>query len=66
MIVASDVIRDTKLAGLLPCTVLLKDDRCAAVQPFTATVDPVAVVPSSRTSASGSSRLFESLFQRSH
>ena len=40
---AFDVIRGTKLDGLLSCTVLLKDDRCVAVQPFTAAVDPVAV-----------------------
>ena len=32
VIVAFDVIRATKLAGLLSCAVLLKDDRCAAVQ----------------------------------
>ena len=40
---AFDVIRGTKLDGLLSCTVLLKNDRCVAVQPFTAAGDPVAV-----------------------
>ena len=42
VIVAFDVIRGTKLAGLLSCAVLRKDDRYAVVQPFTAAVAPVA------------------------
>ena len=50
VIFAFEAIRGTKLAGLFPCAVLLKDDRCAAVQPSTAAVDPVAVVHSSRSS----------------
>ena len=37
------VIRGTKLAELLSCVVRLRDYRCAAVQPFTAAVDPVTV-----------------------
>ena len=41
--VAFDEIRGTKLDGLLSCAVFLKHDRCAAVQPFSAAVDPVTV-----------------------
>ena len=43
VIFAFYVIRGTKLAGLLSRAVLVKDDRCAAVQPFSAAVDPVTV-----------------------
>ena len=42
-IVAFDVIRGTELAAFLSCAVLLRDDRCAAVQPSSAAVDPVTV-----------------------
>ena len=41
VIFAFGAVRGTNLAGLHSCAVLLRDDRCAAVQPFTAAVDPV-------------------------
>ena len=60
VIVAFDVIRTEQRAGLLSCAVLLKDDRCAAVQPSSAAVDPVSVgihsVPLHPTLLNNSSR----------
>ena len=41
--VAFDELRGTKLAELLSCVLRLRDDRCAAVQPLSAAVDPVTV-----------------------